>query len=111
MEIKRSVEGPVVILEIHGPMIEDDAEGFQAALDKCAEMNSFRLVLEVSQVPFMDSCILEKIQHCANNFSKRGGRVCIASPDEVCHDILIATRLNNFVPTLANRDEAIRSLL
>ncbi len=111
MEIKRSVEGPVVVLEIHGPMIADDADNFQTALDRCTEMKNYRLVLEISQVPFMDSSILEKIQNTANDFSKRGGRVCIASPDDVCQDILLATRLNNFVPTMPSRDEAVRSLL
>jgi anti-anti-sigma factor len=111
MNITRSQQGAVTILSLQGPFVEDDLPVLDREFDRCVDSGAFRLVLEMRQVPFVDSAGLEKIQSIVSDIGKRGGDLRVCSLNEVCNDIFLCTRMESFVQVLPDRETAVRSLL
>jgi anti-anti-sigma factor len=111
MQIVKSIQGPIAILSLKGPLVADELPVLQQHVEDCSRSGVFRLVLDLKDTPFIDSAALEKIQNIASDMGKRGGDVRIACPNEVCRDIFVATRIGSFVQVLADKEAATRSLL
>ena len=111
MELVRHQHGPVAVLAIRGAMISDGLEVFDAGVRECLRSGASRIVLEMVQVPFIDSAGLERIQDLAVEAAKRGGDVRACLLNEVCRDIFKATRLDVIIQNFDDRDGAVRSLL
>ena len=111
MEIQRTADAGVAVLAISGPMVEEALETLHEQTHACAELGIFRLVLDLEEVPFIDSKALEAVHDLASDLGKRGGDLRLAAPNEVCQDIFLATRLQNFVHMCDSREIAVRSLL
>lgn len=84
---------------------------FDAALDECVNSGLYRVVLDMRQSPFIDSQGLERLQDLVSDLGKRGGDLRLASPNDVCRDIFLATRMDSFVQVADDRESAIRSLM
>ena len=111
MEVTRSQQGPVVILALRGPLVAKGLEELDAKIGECSTAGLFRIVLEMRESPFIDSAGLEKLQSIALDMGKRGGDVRIASLNDVCRDIFLATRMESLVQVCDDRETAVRSLL
>lgn len=111
MTILRSQQGPVAILSIVGPIVEDGLEALDKELDRCLNSGSSKIVLEMRQVPFIDSAGLEKIQSVVLHFGKRGGDIRVCALNDVCRDIFLCTRMESFVQVYDDRESAVRSLV
>jgi len=110
MEVSRTQQGPVATLGLKGPLVDEDLEALDRQIGECTHSGLFRIILDIGGVPFIDSAGLEKIQEIVSEVGLRGGHVCIASPNDVCRDILTATRMDSFVLVFQNRESAFRSL-
>jgi anti-anti-sigma factor len=110
MEVSRTQQGPVATLGLKGPLVEEDLGALDRHVEECTTHGILRIILDIAGVPFIDSAGLEKIQEIVSRVSLRGGHVCIASPNDVCRDIVAATRMDSFVLVFPNRESAFRSL-
>lgn len=111
MDVTQSQQGAVTVLRIKGPMTAEGLGLFGTMVAECIAANLLKVVLDVEEVPFIDSAGLEKIQSVVSDLGKRGGDVRIASANEVCTDIFQATRMDSFFQTYEDRESAVRSLL
>lgn len=111
MNIGRSQQGQVSILSLQGALVEEELPVLEREFDRCIESGAFRIVLEMRQVPFIDSAGLEKIQSIVTDIGKRGGDLRVAALNDVCRDIFLCTRMDSFVQVYPDREAAVRSLL
>ena len=111
MDVVQSQRGAVTILKIKGAVTAKDLDLLDTKVEECIAANLLKVVLDVEEVPFIDSAGLEKIQSVVSDLGKRGGDVRIASANEVCTDIFQATRMDSFFQTYEDRESAVRSLL
>lgn len=111
MEITRRQQGAVGILALRGALNADGARLLKDKVDECIRGGALRLVIEVGQVPFIDSVGLEHLQDLVSQIGKRGGDVRVASPNDVCKDIFHATRMETFIQVYDESESAVRSLL
>lgn len=110
MEVSRIQQGRIAILSIKGPLVEESLDVLDKQIDECVAFGIFRIMLDISGVPFIDSVGLEKIQGIITDMGLHGGDVCIVLPNAVCRDILSVTRINNLVLVCESRESAFRSL-
>ncbi len=111
MEVLKTIQGSVAVLDIEGAVVGDELGELDLALDECVNGGLHRIVLGLRQVPFIDSAGLERIQNMVSDLGKRGGDLRVAMANEVCKDIFLATRMDSFIQVHDDRESAVRSLL
>lgn len=111
MEITKSHRGSVKVLSLSGALIGKDCDPLEAELHECLDSENFKIVLEVEQVPFVDSEGLDKLLAIAFDLNKRGGDARVAKPNDVVKDVLKATRVDTLIQVFDDIEEAVKSLL
>ena len=111
MNVVRKQQGPVAVVSIRGPIVVEELEPLDRVMNECQESGVHKIVLELKEVPFIDSAGLELIQTIVNDNGKVGGEICVASLNDVCRNIFRVTRMYNFVQVAEDHDNAVRMLL
>ncbi|NQU41928.1 STAS domain-containing protein [bacterium] len=111
MDITRSVQGPVAVLAVKGPLIEEELEILDKEIEQTVRAGLHKVILDIKEMPFIDSAGLEKLQTLVSNLGKQGQNLCVATPNEICRDIFMATRLDNFMLIFEDREQALRKLI
>lgn len=101
----------MAVLSVEGPLVAEEVGRLKEEIGTCETSGVVHFVLDLKETPFIDSASLETIQDIASDAGKRGGDVRIASLNDVCRDIFVATRMDNFIQTWDDAESAVRSLL
>lgn len=92
-------------------MIVEELETFDAEFEECINAGTFKIVLDLEQVPFIDSGGLETIYNTVSSLGKRGGDLRILGLNDIRKDIFLTTRMDKLVRVFTDRDAAVSSLL
>jgi anti-anti-sigma factor len=109
MKIDQVQQGSVLVLIPHGPMIEPELPVLNERLQ--ADDVGLRLVLNIREVPYLDSAGLELLADLAKRFMATGQRLKLAEANELCHETLDVTRLIRHFELIETTEDAIRSFL
>jgi anti-sigma B factor antagonist len=105
----RSVEEPVdeetQLVAIYGDVDLKTARSFRGALDEAAQDGKPRLIVDMSEVPFMDSSGLAALIGAQKAFREKT-RVIVVCPDNL-RRIFEVTRLDAIVAVVATLPEAL----
>lgn len=110
MEIIQTRQGTSHIIELRGAMVNEELESLTNAIDECLSSGAPKIVLDLSEVPFIDSAGLEMLLDLVSRAGKLGGEIRLAAVNEVCKDIFVATRMDNFFQLFADASTALRSM-
>ena len=55
MDVNQSQQGPVTVLSVSGPIISDEFGPLDERIIECISSNALKIVIEIEQVPFIDS--------------------------------------------------------
>jgi anti-sigma B factor antagonist len=110
MEITRSQQGAATILALKGAFMTDELEKFDATLLECMNAGMLKIVLDMRQVPFVDSVGLERLLDAVGELGRRGGDLRAVSLNDTCRDIFKVTLMESFVPVYDDHESAVRSL-
>jgi len=111
MKIHSKKVGTVDVLIPHGPLVDDDAESLIATLTEHAAAPNSRFVLDMEEVPYMDSRSIEGMVEVADELQKRGERLRLASVTPTCREILEITGQAQRVEFFNDTQTAVRSFL
>jgi anti-sigma B factor antagonist len=89
----RDVQGAVSVLAPTTPLVGDVVDEFFAAVRGALRPGRPMLVLDLQQVPHVDSAGLEALLDVQDELRARGGEVKLAALPPVVRDALRATRL------------------
>jgi len=109
LDIKRL--GTVDVLVPHGPLVDDDAESFVATLTQRLAAPNPRFVLDLADVPYLDSRGIEGIVDAAGELRQRGGRLRLAAVTPTCREVLELTGQSRQVEYFDDAHSAVRSFL
>ena len=94
---EQAKQGAVDLIRCSAPLNRDNAERVAKVLDACIDHGQPRVVLNLNQVPLIDSRGLELLVEYQQRCIERGGCVKLAAPTTLCRDILTATDvISNF---------------
>ena len=109
MQIKEQTQGAVTVLEPDGALTQDDADQFMQKLTEALAESSGRVVVDLSQVPFVDSRGLEVLVEANDNLAAGGRTLKLCAINETIREVLdltgLATRFDHFDDT----NSALRS--
>jgi anti-anti-sigma factor len=109
VEVSRSEIGSVAILRLSGPFVDDERLKLTEKIDACMGNGTSKIVIDMKQVPFIDSTGLETLHSLVPEFAKRGADFRVTGLNDVCRDILVATRMVSFLHISEDAETAVRS--
>jgi len=110
MKIVERQVGDVLILDLHGKiMIGEGDDALREAITRLVDGGSTRIVLNLAEVPYVDSAGLGEIVRCYTTVSRKGGRLKLLHLTKKIKDLLAITKLLTVFETYDSEDEAVKS--
>ncbi|HET8644929.1 MAG TPA: STAS domain-containing protein [Vicinamibacteria bacterium] len=107
--VERQVED-VTILDLHGKiLIGEGDDALRDAVTRLVDGGRTRLLLNLADVPYVDSAGLGEIVRCYTTVSRKGGRLKLVNLTKKIQDLLAITKLLTVFETYDSEDEAVRS--
>ena len=103
--VEESVDDETQLVQIYGDVDLKTARSFRAALDEAAQDGKGRLIVDMSEVPFMDSSGLAALIGAQKAF-KDQTRLIVVCPDNL-RRIFEVTRLDSIVSVVSTLPEAL----
>ncbi len=111
MQAQTSREGSVVVIKPIGPLIAAELDDLDRQLKDIFSGWTTRMVMNMSEVPFLDSAGLELLCRCRNLLNERGLTMKLCSVNEMTRQILELTRLAQRYDIYPDVVAAVRSFL
>jgi anti-sigma B factor antagonist len=106
---ERAVEG-VTILDLHGKMlIGEGDELLREKINQLVENGTEKIVLNLAEVPYVDSAGLGEIVRCYTTVSRKNGKLKLLHLTKRIHDLLSITKLLTVFETYDSEEDAIKS--
>ena len=112
MSVTAESYGHAVILNIKGELTEDSLSAFMQAVDHQLDNGKdiIDLVLNMENVPFIDSAAMEFLLELQDRLMERLGQVKLANCDENVRKILEITRLESTFEICEDITEAVKAI-
>ena len=111
MKVEHIQHGTVLVLVPDTALIEDETEQFAARVRECFQAGNVKIVLQLNNVPFIDSVGLETLLVLYGEAMAFGGELKLSAPTDIGRDILRATRLDNVLELHGSTPDARRSFV
>ena len=106
---ERAVDG-VTILDLQGKMlIGEGDELLRGKINQLVENGTERIVLNLAEVPYVDSAGLGEIVRCYTTVSRKNGKLKLLHLTKRIHDLLSITKLLTVFETYDSEGEAVKS--
>jgi anti-sigma B factor antagonist len=109
MTIEERKVGDVVVLDLKGRVTLLEDEVLRDKIRGLVDAGQMKIVLNVADVPYVDSAGLGEIVETYATVSRRGGRLKLLNLTKRISDLLAITKLLTVFETFDSEDEAIRS--
>lgn len=109
MKINTQNYGAVTVVELHGEFIQEFTDLFERKMNELVAGKKEGIVLDFSNVGFIDSKALERLVWLRDNCISTGCQLKIAGLDENCAKILEITRLDDKFDKYGELAEAVKS--
>lgn len=111
MKIDRLKMGSVGVIAPHGAITQAEADELTAAIETTRQPAAGRVVLDMGDVPFVDSKGLETLLDFADRQRSAGQTAKLAGLNETCREIMDLTELLGEFEVFDSVDSAVRSFL
>jgi len=108
MHIRHSVHGTVVVVRFSGQIMGDEPMSlFRGVVEEYLDAGRRRFVLDLCDVPWVNSQGLGGLVRVRNAIVNRGGRLALANITDKIEELLIITRLTANFETFDSLNEAL----
>jgi len=106
---ERALDG-VTILDLHGKMlIGEGDELLREKVNTLVENGTEKIVLNLAEVPYIDSAGLGEIVRCYTTVSRKNGELKLLNLTKRIHDLLAITKLLTVFDTYEDEDAVVKS--
>jgi anti-sigma B factor antagonist len=107
--VERQVDR-VVILDLHGRILIGQGQNLlREAVDRLAGSGNTHILLNLADVPFIDSSVVGELVRTLTTLSRQGGKVKLLNLPPRIRNLLSMTRLLEVFEAYDSEDEAVRS--
>lgn len=107
-QIEENQLGQVYVLRLSGQFTGgDESEMFSERIALASTKGSVRIVVDMSEVAYMNSSFIGSLLAAQTSIGRRGGHVVLSGVPEDLMKILRVTRLDNVFTIFADSDSAI----
>jgi len=110
MSIVERQVGRVVILDFHGRIVIGQGENvLREAVNRLADSGNVHILLNLADVPFIDSSVIGELVRSLTTVSRKGGQVKLVKLPPRIKNLLSMARLLTVFEAYESEDEAVRS--
>jgi len=109
MRVEQRIRNGVVIIAPKGRLTVETEADFVQAVRQLLDNGQIRLVLNLADVPYIDSGGLGAIAHTYTSAWRRGGELKLLNVKHRNRQLLTVTRLITVFEVFESEDEAVRS--
>jgi anti-sigma B factor antagonist len=102
-------QGPVIVMELPEKLNHETVESFLNELQPLLEDDRPCVVLDCSQIQYLDSAGVETLLHCLEEAMKRDGDLKLAAVSPASAVILELMRVDRLFEVFETADQAVRS--
>ena len=107
--VERQVDR-VVILDLHGRLLIGQGQNLlREAVDRLAGSGNTRVLLNLVDVPFIDSSVVGELVRTLTTLSRKGGKLKLLNLPPRIRNLFSMTRLLEVFEAYDSEDEAVRS--
>lgn len=111
IEVAEQRQGAVLVLKPNSALTADDAEVFGSRAREASSENLGRVVVDMTQVPFVDSRALEILQDLGQEMQQVGQSLRLSCSNRTIREVLDLTGLSGLFEQYEDTMTAIRSFL
>ena len=110
MQITERQVGDVMILDLKGKItLGEGDELLKDKVNSIVSQGRRKIVLNLAEVPYLDSAGLGEVVHAYTTVSRQGGSLKLLNLTKRITDLLSITKLLTVFDTFDSEDEAVRS--
>jgi anti-sigma B factor antagonist len=110
MKIDERSLGDVVVLDLHGKiLIGEGDDALRDAVNRLADAGKSKILLNLADVPYVDSAGLGEIVRCYTTVSKKGGKLKLLNLTAKIRDLLAITKLLTVFEAYDSEADAVKS--
>ena len=110
MKIVERLVGDVVILDLTGKILIGEGDDLlRDAVTKLADSGKTKILLNLAEVPYVDSAGLGEVVRCYTTVSRKGGKLKLLNLTKKIQDLLSITKLLTVFETFESESEAVKS--
>jgi anti-sigma B factor antagonist len=110
MKIVERQVGDVTILDLHGKiLIGEGDDALRDAVTRLVDGGKNKIILNLADVPYVDSAGLGEIVRCYTTVSRKGGKLKLLNLTKKIQDLLAITKLLTVFETYEAEGEAVNS--
>jgi anti-sigma B factor antagonist len=110
MKIDERTVGDVTILDMQGKLlIGEGDELLREKINGLVEGGTTKILLNLGDVPYMDSAGLGEVVRCYTTVSRKNGKLKLVNLTKRLQDLLSITKLLTVFETYESEDEAVKS--
>lgn len=99
--------GDKTVLAPKEPLTHQSCSTLEESFKECSAENKVQIILDCKSVAVFDSAGLELLVRMNNELRTSGGQLVLVGLNDLCHDILRATRLVNELQIYKNIQESV----
>ena len=99
----------IPILRIKGKIIGNSAVSLKNEIDLQIEQTGTQLILDLTEVPLLDSSALSAIVATLQKLRKTHGKMVLLNPQKSVLNVLKVTRLHSVLEIYSDEDKAIKA--
>lgn len=110
MDISERLAGGATIVDLHGRLtIDNSVQLLKEKIESLVSQGRKQIVINLGDVPYIDSGGLGMLVACHTTLIKAGGRLALFNVTKRNHDLLSITRLVTILATYDSEQEAVAS--
>jgi anti-sigma B factor antagonist len=110
MKIVERQVGDVVLLDLHGKiLIGEGDDALRDAVTKLVDAGKKKILLNLADVPYVDSAGLGEIVRCYTTVSRKGGKLKLINLTKKIQDLLSITKLLTVFETYDSEADGVKS--
>src|SRR3954453_8067356 len=110
MKIVERQVGDVVVLDLHGKILIGEGDDALRDAGTClVDGGKTKILLNLGDVPYVDSAGLGEIVRCYTTVSRKGGRLKLINLTNKIRDLLSITKLLTVFETYESEDQGVKS--
>lgn len=109
MKLDVQTHGLVTVIVPHGPLISEEVQDFRQAVEPTAALKTGRLVVDMRDVPYLDSAGIETLLELFGRSRVSAARPKLARLSETCREALNLTDVLVRLDVFDTVENAIRS--
>lgn len=109
MEITQKFNNSIPILEIRGEVDLYNAKDLKEMIDQLIQQGKYKIVINLKEVPFMDSSGIGTLVTSMYKLQKYGGNLKVANIHGSVAKVFKMTNINSSIEVYGNEDDAVNS--